>query len=52
MSEKESVSAKIDSLDPSTAKVGWEGALTIYGSNFGEPKGFVRIGGKEPNVNS
>jgi len=44
-------SLKIESLDPSTAKVGWEGALTINGSNLGSP-GFVGIEGKDPKIKS
>jgi hypothetical protein len=52
MSENKSTSAKIDRLDPSTVKVGWEGTLTIYGSNFGEAKGFVLIEAREPKTSS
>ncbi|MCI0683810.1 MAG: hypothetical protein L0Y71_17025 [Gemmataceae bacterium] len=33
---------KIERLDPSSVKVGWEGKLTIHGKNFGEA-GYVSI---------
>jgi hypothetical protein len=42
---------KIDSLNPSSIKVGWEGSLEIIGRDLGKA-GFASIDGHEPKVES
>lgn len=39
----------INSLYPESAPVGWQGSLTIHGSNLGEA-GFVSIDGHSPQI--
>jgi hypothetical protein len=45
------MSLKIDSLDPASVPVGWEGALTIHGSEF-DSTGIVTIDGDDAKIKS